>query len=103
LSIYLFSVYSSLDLTNSALICFEISDGELSYLSSCGAKWINTTLHPIGFMDHLRFEVRSPFKFHVSRVSSPYAAIKFAVNQLKNTYSVGAERGNIFNLRAGLN
>jgi hypothetical protein len=54
-------------------------------------------------MDHLRFEVRSPFKFHVSRVSSPYAAIKFAVNQLKNTYSVGAERGNIFNLRAGLN
>ena len=81
------SQLENIDLSNAAVIGFEMSTVDIHYLNQENIPWINLAIHPIRFLDDLYLDVRSSFDYQYSHLGADLGVIEFCVNSLRNRYA----------------
>ncbi|AUH02163.1 hypothetical protein CWC46_21640 [Prodigiosinella confusarubida] len=79
------SEIANLDLSNTAIIGFEISDADINYFSENKIPWVNFSIHPIRFLDDLYFDVTTSFDYDLSNHAASTGLIDFCVNKIKSS------------------
>ena len=77
---------SSLDLSDTAIVGFEVPDRDLAYLNQQNIPWVNLEIHPLRFMDDLYFNVASSFDYDFKELSASPVFIDFCANALRIRY-----------------
>ena len=76
----------SLDLSDTAVVGFEVPDRDLAYLSQQQVPWVNLEIHPLRFMDDLYFNVTSSFDYDFKELSASPVFIDFCANAMRIRY-----------------
>lgn len=71
------------DLSNTAIIGFEMNPMDITFLNSHHIPWIDFEIHPIRFLNDLHFSIKSSFLFDFESLAASENFIKFVANSIK--------------------
>jgi hypothetical protein len=80
------SPLSMLDLSNVAVVGFEMPPRDVDYLDQQGVAWVNVEIHPIRFLDDLYFSITSSFGYDLSPISAGPGLVDFCANSIRIRY-----------------
>ena len=82
------SEIATLDLSDAAVIGFEVPDKDLRYLDKNDVPWVNFAIHPLRFLDDLYFDVTSSFTYDLLKHTATAGLIDLCVQSLRARYPV---------------
>ena len=77
------SALSDYDLSDVAIIGFEINKLDKTFLIRNSIPWVNVEIHPLRFLEDLYFSITSSFEFDINILAPKDSYIKFTANTIK--------------------